>query len=73
MVYLGLVELLKEQSRARLERTRALITGGDVPRTPEMQRGRDARAAELKTQIAKMDQLVQRLEAIEQAWAEKTG
>ncbi len=73
MVYLGLVELLKEQSRARLERTRALITGGDVPISPELQRGRDARAAELKTQIAKMDQLVRRLEGIEQAWAEKSG
>jgi len=73
MVYLGLVELLKEQSRARLERTRALITGGDMPISPELQRGRDARAAELKTQIAKMEQLVQRLEAIEQTWAEKIG
>jgi hypothetical protein len=73
MVYMGLVELLKEQSRARLERTRALITGEEVPLSPELQRGRDARAAELKTQVAKMDDLVQRLEAIEQAWAEKTG
>jgi hypothetical protein len=44
-----------------------------VPLSPELQRGRDARAAELKTQVAKMDDLVQRLEAIEQAWAEKTG
>jgi signal recognition particle receptor subunit beta len=73
MVYLGLVELLKEQSRARLERTRALITGGEMPRSPELQRSRDARAAELKTQIAKMDDLVHRLEEIEQAWTEKTG
>jgi hypothetical protein len=73
MVYMGLVELLKEQSRARLERTRALITGGEVPISPELQRGRDARAAELRTQIAKMDQLVQRLEAVEQDWAEKIG
>ena len=32
MVFMGLVELLKEQSRARLERTRALITGGDAAR-----------------------------------------
>jgi hypothetical protein len=73
MVYLGLVELLKEQSRARLERTRALITGGDVPLSPEAQRARDTRTAELKTQIAKMEQLVQRLEGIEQTWAEKSG
>jgi len=73
MVYLGLVELLKEQSRARLERTRALITGGDLPRSPELQRSRDARAAELKNQIAKMDLLVRRLEGIEQGLAEKIG
>ena len=72
MVYLGLVELLKEQSRARLERTRALITGGEVPLSPEGQRARDTRTAELKTQIAKMDQLVRRLEDIEEAWTEKT-
>jgi hypothetical protein len=72
MVYLGLVELLKEQSRARLERTRALITGGDVPLSPEAQRARDTRTAELRTQIAKMEQLVRRLEGIEQTWAEKT-
>jgi len=73
MVYLGLVELLKEQSRARLERTRALISGGDVPRSPELQRSRDSRAADLKNQIAKMDLLVRRLEGIEQGWAEKVG
>lgn len=73
MVYLGLVELLKQQSRARLERTRALISGGDASRNPEMQRGRDVRTAELKNQIAKMEQLVRRLESIEQAWAEKIG
>jgi hypothetical protein len=71
MVYMGLVELLKEQSRARLERTRELISGGDVPRSPELQRSRDARTADLKNQIAKMDQLVRRLEGIEHAWAEK--
>lgn len=73
MVYLGLVELLKEQSRARLERTRALISGGDLPHSPELQRSRDVRTAELKNQIAKMDLLVRRLEGIEQGWAEKVG
>jgi Dynamin family len=72
MVYLGLVELLKEQSRARLERTRALITG-ELPPTPDVQRVRDARTSELKAQIAKMEQLVQRLESIEQSWAERVG
>ena len=73
MVFMGLVELLKEQSRARLERMSALITGGEAARTPEMQRNRDARTAELKNQINKMDLLARRLESIEQAWAEKIG
>jgi hypothetical protein len=73
MVFMGLVELLKEQSRARLERTRALITGGDAARAPELQRTRDARTTELKGQINKMDVLVRRLESIEQSWAEKIG
>jgi len=73
MVFMGLVELLKEQSRARLERMSALITGGEAARTPELQRNRDARTAELKTQISKMDLLARRLESIEQAWAEKIG
>jgi hypothetical protein len=38
-----------------------------------MQRNRDARTAELKSQISKMDLLARRLESIEQAWAEKIG
>jgi hypothetical protein len=70
MVFMGLVQLLKEQSQARLERTRALITG-DASRSPEVQRTRDARTAELKGQISKMDVLVQRLESIEHEWADK--
>jgi Dynamin family len=72
LVFVGLVELLTQQSQARLERTRALITG-DAGRSPEVQRTRDARAAELKGQISKMDLLVHRLETVEQAWAEKAG
>jgi dynamin family protein len=73
MVFMGLVELLKEQSRARLERMSALITGGEAARAPDVQRTRDARTAELKGQISKMDQLARRLESIEQAWAERIG
>jgi hypothetical protein len=72
LVFVGLVELLKEQSRARLERTRALITGETI-HNPELQRTRDARTTELKNQITKMDLLVRRLESIEEAWAEKIG
>ena len=73
LVFMGLVELLKEQSRARLERTRALITGGDGAHNPELQRSRDARTSDLKNQISRMEMLVQRLEGIEHAWAEKAG
>lgn len=73
MVFMGLVELLKEQSRARLERMSALIAGGEAARSPELQRNRDVRTAELKSQISKMDLLARRLESIEQAWAEKIG
>jgi hypothetical protein len=73
LVFVGLVELLKEQSTARLERTRALITGGDAAKTPEVQRTRDARTVELKNQATKMDELARRLESIEQAWVERIG
>jgi hypothetical protein len=72
LVFVGLVELLTQQSQARAERTQALITG-DAARNPDVQRTRDARAAELKGQISKMDLLVQRLETLEQAWAEKVA
>jgi hypothetical protein len=70
LVFVGLVELLTQQSQARLERTRALITG-DASRSPEVQRTRDARTTELKGQISKMDILVHRLETLEHSWAEK--
>lgn len=73
LVYVGLVDVLNEQSRARLERTRALISGGDTLGPTEAQRSQDARTAELKKQIASMDLLVSRLESIERAWAGKTG
>ena len=73
LVYVGLVEVLKEQSRARLERTRTLISGGDTLLRTQSQRGQNTRAAELKKQIASMDLLVSRLENIEQAWVGKMG
>jgi hypothetical protein len=73
MVYVGLVTLLKEQNKARMERTRALISGTAPARGPGLQRSREARAAELKAQISSMETLVGRLENIEQAWAETAG
>jgi len=71
LVYVGLAELLKEQNRTRLERTRAFLAGGDLPRRSELQRNRDARVAELKKQISSIDSVVRRLENIERTWAAK--
>jgi Dynamin family len=68
MVYVGLVSLLREQNKSRLDRTRAMDT--DPGRSAA---SRDARVAELKAQISKMEALVGRLENIEQAWDEKIG
>jgi signal recognition particle receptor subunit beta len=73
MVYVGLVTLLREQNKARLDRTRAMLSGGDPARSAALRGTRDARVGELKTQISSMELLVGRLESIEQAWAEKIG
>ena len=73
LVYVGLAEILQEQSRARLERTRDLISGGNTLKQTESQRNQDTRAAGLKKQIASMDMLVSRLEKIERVCAEKMG
>lgn len=70
MVYVGLVTLLKEQNKARMERTRALIGGAAPARTSGMQRSREARAAELQALISGMEALVDRLEKIEQVWTQ---
>jgi hypothetical protein len=70
VIFVGAVELLTQLAQARLERTRALINGID---TPETKRARDARPAELKGQADKMAALVQKLEGVEQSWAELTG
>ncbi len=73
MVYVGLVTLLREQNRARLDRTRAMVSGADPGRNAALRSTRDARVAELKTQISNMELLVGRLENIEQAWPENAG
>jgi hypothetical protein len=67
MVYVGLVTLLREQNKARLGRTQAMLSEADALVTL------DARVAELKTQISNMDLLIGRLESVEQAWAERVG
>jgi hypothetical protein len=71
MVYVGLVTLLREQNKARLDRTRAMVSGADFGRNPALRNTRDARVAELKTQISNMELLVGRLENIEQPGGEK--
>jgi hypothetical protein len=67
------VGLLKEQNNARMDRTRALMSGADPARVSGLQRSKDARVAELKAQISNMEHLVGRLETIEQAWTERVG
>jgi hypothetical protein len=70
MVYVGLVELLKEQNRARRQRVHALGSGGDQQRMGELQRRRETHYVELERQIARMSDLVGRLENVERRWAE---
>jgi len=70
LVYLGLADLLKEQNNGRLQHARALAAGGDTMRNSQLHRKWEVRAAELRKHISHMDQLVRRLESVEQKWAE---
>jgi len=72
-IYMGLVEFLQEQNKARLARTRVLISAGDAFRKDELRRGREARVADLKRQVPIMERLLGRLENLDRAWAEKIG
>jgi len=72
-IYMGLVEFLQEQNKARLARTRVLISAGDAFRKDELRRGREARVADLKRQVPVMERLLGRLENLDGAWAEKIG
>jgi hypothetical protein len=66
LVYLGLIDLLKEQSRARLARQSASRAEDDLFReSPEMQRVRETQVAELKKQASEMSLLANRLESID--------
>ena len=66
LVYLGLIDLLKEQSRARLARQNASRAEDDQLReSPEMQRVRETQVAELKRQASEMSLLANRLESID--------
>ena len=63
-VYAGVVEVFKEQNRVRLGRARALIDSDKQPDSSELQRSRDAKMAELKTEISDLDGLADRLDKI---------
>ena len=63
-VYAGVVEVFKEQNWVRLGRARALIDSDKQPDSSELQRSRDAKMAELKTEISDLDGLADRLDKI---------
>jgi len=69
-VYMGLVEIMQEQSRARRARTRVLMTAGDTLHKTELRRNRETA---LKMQISTMDLLIRKLQEIDQTWGEKIG
>jgi hypothetical protein len=63
-VYAGVVEVFKEQNRARLQRAHALIDNEKKPDHSDLERSREARTAELKAVISDLDRLTDRLEKI---------
>jgi hypothetical protein len=64
LVYVGLIELLKEQHQARLAREKA--QDDDLLReSPEIQKVRESQIAELKKQASDMSLLADRLESID--------
>ena len=74
MVYVGLVSLLKEQNNARLDRTRALMSGADPARSVRPCGAREMRGSpSSRRRSPTWSYLVGRLETIEQAWTEKVG
>jgi hypothetical protein len=63
VIYVGLLDLLKEQSRARREQASAATSGEDAQReAAEQQRIREARIAELEKRASDMSLLAERLE-----------
>jgi hypothetical protein len=66
LVYAGLIDILQEQKRARLEREEAARASEKLLRdSPELQRMREAHITELKKQAADMSLLADRLEIID--------
>jgi len=65
LVYVGLIDLLKEQNRTRLARKTASHADDQLLReSPEMKRIRASMIAELKKQVSDMSLLAERLESI---------
>jgi Dynamin family len=63
VIYVGLLDLLKEQSRARREQANASTSGEDSQReAAEQQRIREARITELEKRASDMSLLAERLE-----------
>jgi hypothetical protein len=63
--YLGLVDFLQEQNRARRARTRVLISATDKSPRGELHRNQEARIADLKQEIPIVETLLDRLESID--------
>ena len=67
VIYVGLLDLLKEQSRARREQATASSSDEDPQReTAELERIRETRVAELEKRASDMSFLADRLETIDQ-------
>jgi hypothetical protein len=72
LLYVGLIDVLKEQNRTRMAHESASIFDQELLRdSPELQRIREARIAELKKQASDMGLLAGRLEHMIEAFAEK--
>jgi len=66
LIYVGLIDVLQEQKRARIERQNAARASEDLLRdSPELQRQRESDIAELKKQATDMGLLADRLERID--------
>jgi len=73
LIYMGLVEIMQEQSRARQARTRVLMTAGDALHKTDLRRNGEVQVAALKKQISTMDLLIRKLQEVDQTWGEKIG
>ena len=73
LVYMGLVEVMQEQTRAHRARIRVLMAAGDGPSKTELRRVGEARVSALNQQISNMEHLVRKLQDVDQTWSERIG